>query len=101
MVAEKQTTTEVVTSTFEITLFNGVILGKSRVNFKKLVDSLGPNLKKAIVGPVLKEIGLSVAVDGDNTSIIVENSQLLREYYDWQLEKPINKILTHGTAEEL
>ena len=109
MVAEKQTT-EVVTSTFVIELFKGKIEGRSKVNLQKLVDSLGSNLKKAIVEPVLKEIGLNVHVDGEDTTITVENSQLLKEYFEWRVAKTVNQtaILTkknlkpkYATAEEL
>lgn len=96
---------EVATSTFVIQLFNGKIEGKSKVNLQKLVDSLQSNLKKAIVEPVLKEIGLKVVVDGDETTIVVENEKLLKEYYQWKIDKANNqkKILhkNYATAEKL
>jgi hypothetical protein len=101
--AEKQTT-EVVTSTFVIQLFNGKIEGRSKINLQKLVDSLGSNLKKAIVEPVLKEIGLNVSVNGDNTTIVVENQELLADYFQWRVDKAANTkplIKNYGVAEVL
>lgn len=107
-----QTETKVATSTLVIPLFDGKILSKSKVNLQKFVDSLDSNLKKAIVEPILKEIGLNVHVSGGETTLNVENDKLLKEYFEWKQEKAkyqqklvldTSKVLKEkfATAEEL
>lgn len=80
-----QKDTKVVTSAFVITLFDGVIKGKSGVNLQKFVDSLDSNLKKAIVEPVLRNIGLKI--DMSDMSIAVDNQNKFEEYFTWLEEK--------------
>ena len=80
-----QQETKVVTSAFVITLFDGVIKGKSGVNLQKFVDSLDSNLKKAIVEPVLKNIGLKI--DMSDMSIAIDNQNKFEEYFAWKQEK--------------
>jgi len=76
---------KVATSTLVIPLFDGKIQGKSKVNLQKFVDSLDSNLKKVIVEPVLKEIGLKI--DMSDMSIAIDNQKLFEEYFAWKQEK--------------
>lgn len=91
-----QQETKVVTSAFVITLFDGVIKGKSGVNLQKFVDSLDSNLKKAIVEPVLRNIGLKI--DMSDMSIAVDNQNKFEEYFAWKQEKASHqKVLLKKT----
>jgi hypothetical protein len=107
VVAEKQTQ-EIATSTLVFPLFNGKINGKSKINLDKFVDTLEPNLQKALVQRALSKVGIGIKQSDNDIELCLENQELFTEYGEWLKQKALRskqvidlKQKNYATAEKL
>jgi hypothetical protein len=98
---------EVATSTLIFPLYNGKINGKSKLNLDKFVDTLEPNLQKALVQRALAKVGIGIKQEDSDIELVLENQELFNEYSEWLKEKALRSIQkinfkkNYATAEKL